>query len=61
MLGSSSASRAHNLPESKREQRGTMAHEERDEDVHAWQPRTTRSRGERERARRRGFRGHRHG
>jgi len=41
--------------------RGTMAHEERDEDVHAWQPRTTRSRGERERARRRGFRGHRHG
>jgi len=36
-----------------------MTHEERDEDGHAWQPRTTRSRGERERARGRGFRGHR--
>src|SRR6266478_1254956 len=45
----------------EREQRGTMAHEERVEDVDAWWPRTTRSRGEGERARRRGFRGHRHG
>ncbi len=35
-----------------------MAHEERDENVNAWQPGTTRSRGERERARGRGFRGH---
>ncbi len=43
------------LLESKREQRGTMAHEERDEDVHAWQPRTTRSRGERKGAHVRGI------
>ncbi len=41
--------------ESKREQRGTMAHEERDEVVHVWQPRTTRSRGERKGARVRGI------
>ena len=32
-----------------------MAHEERDRDVDAWQPRTTRSRGEREGARVRSF------
>ncbi len=31
-----------------------MAHEERDEDVHAWQPRMTRSRGKRERGTREG-------
>ena len=43
------------LLESKCEQRGTMAHEERDEDVHTWQPQTTRSRGERKGAHMRGI------
>jgi len=37
-----------------------MAHEERVEDVDVWWPQMTRSRGEGERACRRGFRGHRH-
>ncbi len=41
--------------ESKRKQRGTMAHEERGKDIHTWQPRMTRSRGERKGARVRGI------